>query len=83
MKGIILTHSHELLKVIAHTKEMMQLRTRTMNNHDLHIRQRARAGQEFLQLVEELVSYEEELDDILENYFGESLTQELHALFGL
>lgn len=86
MKGMMLTHFQELIKCILETRELMAIKTKRMRDANLSVTQRAKAGQEFLLLLDEYRDYVDELNEITETYVHrdfEQLAIELDAYLDL
>lgn len=80
MNGMILSHAIGLLECIALHTEFIAQRMRTMSRSYLSNEVKAEAGKELIDLLTERRAYWEELEEILDHYYTDSLISELYDL---
>ena len=83
MRGMILNHAIQLADLIRNHGQLIRLKTARMNDLSLPIQARAQAGKDFMHLCTERMEFREELEEILDAYFTDSLLSELYEIQGL
>lgn len=80
MTGLILNHTLCLLEAMRGHQELMKLKVKRMNDPDLSMHYRCQNGRDYVTLIQEYISYREELEELIDAYYTDPLIRELHRI---
>ena len=80
MTGMILNHTLCLLEAMRGHQDLMKLKVKRMNDHSLNMQYRSQNGRDYIELINDYISYREELEELIDAYYTDALIRELESI---